>query len=63
MAYLLVRTYCVRTSCKTILAYLYTVIHTIKNHAILNLEIIKKIIELKHVLCVNGRILDPFPNV
>lgn len=48
---------------KTILAYLYTVIHTIKNHAILNLEIIKKIIELKHVLCVNGRILDPFPNV
>lgn len=48
---------------KTILAYLYTVIHTIKNHAILNLEIIKKIIELKHVLCVNGRILDTFPNV
>lgn len=48
---------------KTLLAYLYTVIHTIKNHAILNLEIIKKIIELKHVLCVNGRMLDTFHNV
>lgn len=36
------------------------VIYIIKNYVIFNFEIIKKIIELKYVLCVNGRILDLF---
>lgn len=39
------------------------VIYIIKNYVIFNFEIIKKIIELKYVLCVNGRILDLFFNV
>lgn len=39
------------------------VIYIIKNYVIFNFEIIKKIIELKYVLCVNGRILDIFFNV
>lgn len=48
---------------KIILVYLYVVIYIIKNYVIFNFEIIKKIIELKYVLCVNGRILDLFFNV
>lgn len=36
------------------------VIYIIKNYVIFNFEIIKKLIELKYVLCVNGRILDIF---
>lgn len=39
------------------------VIYIIKNYVIFNFEIIKKIIELKYVLCVSGRILDLFFNV
>lgn len=39
------------------------VIYIIKNYVIFNFEIIKKIIELKYGLCVNGRILDIFFNV
>lgn len=39
------------------------VIYIIKNYVIFNFEIIKKVIELKYVLCVNGRILDIFFNV
>lgn len=39
------------------------VIYIIKNYVIFNFEIIKKIIELKYVLCVNGRMLDIFFNV
>lgn len=39
------------------------VIYIIKNYVIFNFEIIKKIIELKYVLCVNGRIWDLFFNV
>lgn len=39
------------------------VIYIIKNYVIFNFEIIKKLIELKYVLCVNGRMLDIFFNV